>query len=229
MVEILSTSPARYDLNPAYEEWKSSVEKFTYDVSGRKMEAFLDCPPDNHPDRVWLMFGGNASVALDWLPVTSFASQSSDAFVLFEYPGYGDSEGRPTRRLINRCVDEIIRILLERFQIEPENICDQFRVIGNSLGCAVALETAARFSIRRGIVISPFTSVREMGQMMFWKPLSYLAADPYDNTKSIERISETVDSPMVSYHSWNNGFCYTNRDGASASFCSTKGHKIVGD
>lgn len=181
--------PRRYDSHPEYEKWKSSVEAISYDVSGLQMKAFLDCDPENPPERVWFLFGGNASVALDWLPVTSFAPPSSDAFVLFDYPGYGECQGLPSRKLINRCIDQLMTDLMLRFSIDPTEAGDRFLVKGHSLGCAIALETAARYGIQKGILVSPFTSIRAMAQEMFWKPLSYFAADPFDSVETLRKIS----------------------------------------
>ena len=184
--------PRRYDSNPEYEQWKSSLEAISYEVSGLKMRAFLDSDPESPPERIWFLFGGNASLALDWLPVTSFAPPSADAFVLFDYPGYGECEGAPSRRLINSCIDQLIVEVMAKFSIDPAESGDRFLVKGHSLGCAVALETASRYGIKRGLLVSPFTSIREMAQQMFWKPLSYFAADPYDSVETLQKISELV-------------------------------------
>lgn len=181
--------PRRYDSNPDYAQWKTSLEQVRYESGPIKMSAFLDCGPRATPESIWLLFGGNASVALDWLTVTFFAPPSSDAFVLFDYPGFGDSEGKPDRKLIQRCIDDLIEKLAARFSIERSDVGNRFKVMGHSLGSAVALETAVRHSIRKGILIAPFTSVQKMGEKMFGKIIPMLAADRYDNLKSIRELT----------------------------------------
>ncbi|MDF1752292.1 MAG: alpha/beta fold hydrolase [Verrucomicrobiales bacterium] len=183
--------PRRYDSNPEYHNLKNSVEEIPYQVSGLNLTAYFASDPNFAPARIWLLFGGNASVALDWLPLISFAPESRDAYLLFDYPGYGESEGRPERKLIQRCVDELARTLCLRYQIETSDIGNRFFVMGHSLGCAVALETAARHRIKKGILISPFTSVQHMGEMMVGKFLSRFAADKFDNIRSLQRISQS--------------------------------------
>lgn len=181
-------APRSYDSNPEYEKWKESLEPITYKVGQLSLKAWLDTDTAQPPERVWLMFGGNGSVALDWLPITSFAPPSRDAFVLFDYPGFGDNAGKPNRKLIKQCVDALITTILERLSIQPEEIETSFRVMGHSLGCAIALETASRYSITQGILVAPFTSIREIGSTLFWKPLTYLAADPYNNYTSLTNL-----------------------------------------
>lgn len=193
--------PRRYDSNPEYEKWKLEVEPITYTVSGNTYKAWLDTDPVDPPERVWLLFGGNGSVAIDWLPVTTFAPPSADAFVLFDYPGYGDNPGKPSRKGIQRCIDELILQLLTRFDLDAQQISSRFRVMGHSLGAAIALETAVRYEIPRAVLIAPFTSVRDMAAHLFWKPLGLLAADPYDNGKSLQKMPQ--DSEITIIHGQN--------------------------
>lgn len=190
--------PRRYDEIPEYEDWKKEVTPIPYQVGKHSLQAWVDSDPIQPPDRVWLMFGGNASLALDWLPITTIAPPSSDAFVLFEYPGYGDNQGKASRPMIRRCIDELIVTLLDRFDMNPTEINTRFRVMGHSLGAAIALDTAARYQIREGVLIAPFTTVRAIGATMFWKPLTYLAADPYDNLDSLTKLP--ADSKFQIHH-----------------------------
>ncbi|MBA3963805.1 MAG: hypothetical protein H0X40_18155 [Chthoniobacterales bacterium] len=41
------------------------------------------------PARVWVLFCGNGSLALDWLPLARRDQNTGDAFLLIDYPGYG--------------------------------------------------------------------------------------------------------------------------------------------
>lgn len=180
----------RYDSHPEYSKWMTEVEQVQYTSAGHKMVSWIDVDPEQQPERIWLLFGGNATVALDWLPVTSFAPASGDAFVMVEYPGYGKCEGKPSRRAIIKSVDRLIDHLCERFGIDDSKRSDVFRVMGSSLGSAIALQTAARHQIHKGVLIAPFTSIRDAGAMLFPKFLTYLAADPYDNLARLEDINE---------------------------------------
>ena len=61
--------PRSYESSPAYAKWLTEVDQITFTNRGTPQIAFIDCPPDQAPKSLWLMFGGNGSVALDWLPI----------------------------------------------------------------------------------------------------------------------------------------------------------------
>ena len=182
--------PQRYDSNPEYQQWMRELEPIHYTSKGRKMVAWMDSEPEKTPERVWLLFSGNASLALHWLPVTSFAPQSADAFVMVEYPGYGKCEGKPRRRANIDSVDRLIDTICDRFLISESQISEMFYVMGSSLGSAIALQTAARHQIHKGVLVAPFTSVRDVGAMLFPKFFTYVAADPYDNLARLNEINQ---------------------------------------
>jgi hypothetical protein len=51
--------------------------------TGRQTAFYI--PPHNGssvPDRIWVAFCGNGSLALDWLPLTARDQSSGDAFLL---------------------------------------------------------------------------------------------------------------------------------------------------
>ena len=67
-------------------------------TTGAGLQVAFYVPPrsrDALPERVWVAFSGNASVALDWLYFAEQDPNDSDAFLLVDYPGYGLSQGRP--------------------------------------------------------------------------------------------------------------------------------------
>ena len=109
---------------------------------------------------------------------------------MVEYPGYGKCEGKPSRSAITDSVDRLIETVCDRFLIPESKISDVFHVMGCSLGSAIALQTAARHQIHKGVLVAPFTSIRDAGAMMFPRFLTYIAADPYDNLARLDEINQ---------------------------------------
>ncbi len=114
--------------------------------------------------------------------------------VLFDYRGYGRSDGDPSE--VNSYADAqaVYRWLVETKKIDP----GQIYVFGRSLGGAVALDLAARVKCAGVVVESSFTSAPEMGQRMFpYLPIKLLARYRFDNLSKIRRIN----CPVLVTHS----------------------------
>ena len=73
--------------------------ELNYETSEGKQLAYYVPPRDESfsgVPRVWVLFPGNASLALDWLKFIALAPERDDAFLLMDYPGYGGCEGSPS-------------------------------------------------------------------------------------------------------------------------------------
>jgi fermentation-respiration switch protein FrsA (DUF1100 family) len=114
--------------------------------------------------------------------------------LLFDYRGYGRSEGRPTEQGTYADAEAAWNFLTQVKKIPPERIV----IYGESLGCAVAVETARRHRARALILESPFTSVADMADVVFpHVPLRWIVTYRYDNLAKIP----LVDAPLLVMHS----------------------------
>src|SRR5205823_11593047 len=66
------------------------------------------------PDHVWLVFGGNGDVALNWIGLVRDFSGPRTGFLLIDYPGYGICEGRPNPQSILENAESALQALLEQ-------------------------------------------------------------------------------------------------------------------
>jgi pimeloyl-ACP methyl ester carboxylesterase len=73
-------------------------------------------------------------------------------------------------------------------------------VLGHSLGSAVALMAAEDLGIERGVLISPFSSMTEMGRLMLGWPLCHLNLHRYDNRRTLEGVLANEEAQFVIYH-----------------------------
>ena len=118
--------------------------------------------------------------------------------LLFDYRGFGKSEGRPSEDGTYRDAEAAYRYLRESKGFAPDRIV----IYGESLGNAVALETALRHPPRALILESAFTSIADMGHEIFpWLPVRWLARTRYDNLAKIPRVR----CPVLVMHSRDDG------------------------
>lgn len=136
-----------------------------------------------------------------WLP------QEGYNVFLFDYRGYGDSEGMPTLRGAIDDTESALRVLLARPDVDPARII----VFGQSLGGALATYMAAhspqRLQIKALIIDSTFSSYRSIAREVlgtiwfawpFQFPLSFTVSDAYSPLKAIPRVSPI---PVLIIHS----------------------------
>lgn len=114
--------------------------------------------------------------------------------LLFDYRGYGKSEGRPSEEGTYRDAEAAWRWLVEEKKLRPEDIV----LYGESLGNAIAVETALRHPPRALILEAAFTSIVDMGERVFpFLPVRWMTTIRYDNLAKIPRVS----CPVLVLHS----------------------------
>ena len=101
-----------------------------------------------------LYFGGNAANVLYFLDDTASKLKGYN-FIAFNYPGYANSEGKPSEEKILKYALEIAK------KYKPQHI------IGRSLGTAVASYVASKIEIDRLLLITPFDSIADVAQSKY--------------------------------------------------------------
>ncbi len=127
--------------------------------------------------RTLVFFHGNAETASDaWSWADVLADRGTDV-LLAEYRGYGESEGTPSARGIERDAEAAVRFLLDERSVAPNSLVVQ----GHSLGGAAAIAAlAGPASGAAGAVIeSTFTSLHDMARVIVGLPLTRLVPDAY--------------------------------------------------
>jgi len=134
---------------------------------------------------------GNHYASVYWLP-----NKGYNVF-LFDYRGYGKSEGQPSRQGIQEDGVAALNYVRQREDVKPFPII----IFGQSLGGSVAVATVAtqeKEGIGAVIVESSFTRYRKITREKlgsFWLswpfqwPLSYLISDEFSTIDFIDRIS----------------------------------------
>jgi uncharacterized protein len=166
-------------------------EVFFSTRDGIKVYGWFSPPPDGAP--CLLHFHGNAGNIAGRAHLLDFAQAKRWGLLLFDYRGYGKSEGTPDESGFYQDSLAVRTWLNTQPGINPEKII----YWGESLGCAVALEAALHQPPAGLILEAPFTSIGEMGRNLYpWLPISLLLRSHFDN---LDRIRQ-VHAPLLIIH-----------------------------
>lgn len=132
-------------------------------------------------------FGGNGEDVAYNLPAFSDAFPEH-ALYLMNYRGYGGSTGSPTEQAIHRDAQALFDWVHAR---HPHVV-----VMGRSLGSGVAIRLASERPAARLVLITPYSSIVELGARQFpYFPVRWLAQDKYESWRYAPRI--TVPTLLV--------------------------------
>jgi len=108
---------------------------------------------------------------------------------IFDYRGYGKSEGRPSEKGIY-----LDGLAAYDYLVHHESIpSDRIVLFGRSLGGAVALEVTLERKARALILESGFTSLKDMARsMLLFRPFSIMMPAHYNNAAKIPRVGVPV-------------------------------------
>ena len=150
--------------------------------------------PRQDSNRVLLFFHGNAgNISHRRDSIEIFHRLGLNVFI-FDYRGYGQSEGRPNEQGLYRDASAAWRYLTQAKGFAADDIV----IFGRSLGGAVAAKLAAEVQARGLILESTLSSAREFARVVF-RLLSRLVVIRYDfNTV---RHVQNVNYPVLVLHS----------------------------
>jgi uncharacterized protein len=141
---------------------------------------------------VW--FHGNAGNISDrLLNIKLLHDRINTNIFIFDYRGYGRSEGTISEKGTYRDGEAAIKYLLGR----DDGAARRLILFGRSLGAAVAAEMAIRFNSLGLILESPFVSIREMARAIFPSlPIAWLLRTRYDTMEKVR----LVKTPLLVLH-----------------------------
>jgi fermentation-respiration switch protein FrsA (DUF1100 family) len=127
--------------------------------------------------------GENVSQLLDW--AEKMRSDFRCNVLVFDYAGYGKSEGKPTAPGI---LDDGLAAL--NYLTQQEGIpTDQIIIYGFSLGGSVAVDLASKHEVKALIVESSFSSLGEMGRKILpFFPAEYFLWEQLASIKKIDKV-----------------------------------------
>ena len=146
-----------------------------------------DTPENDNPNVI--VFHGNAGYALHRTyfvdGFTGPAARPPWNVHLFEYPGYGARDGRPSESTIKKAALEAVTTVLE-------HQTGALYLVGESLGCGVASHLAAQKSnqIAGLLLITPYPNLVEVARHHYpFLPVSWFMRDRYYSTGPLQSFN----------------------------------------
>ncbi len=141
--------------------------------------------------KVVVYFHGNAESAAQNLPLARALARDGVDVVLAEYRGYGGEPGRPDEAGLYADGTALLGA------VEREGTTrDRLVLVGRSLGTGVAVELALRAPPSLLILVSPYTSLPDMGRSLVGPLAPLVVPDRFDNLAKIA----TLTVPVVILH-----------------------------
>lgn len=111
------------------------------------------------------------------------------AVLIFDYPGYGKSEGSPSEAGCYAAADAAYAWLTQEQRVPA----DQILIYGKSLGAGVAVDLASRHPHQALILAKAFTSLPDMAQSLYpWLPARWLVRNKFDNLAKIGQCTRPI-------------------------------------
>lgn len=180
----LVTNPAQANLE---------YETLTLTTSdGLKLNAWF--LPAKSPRATLLFLHGNAGNISHRLYSLQLFNKLNLSVLIFDYRGYGESEGKPSEEGSYEDGRTAWRYLTETRGITPEEII----LFGRSLGASIAADLATYYKPMGLVLESTFTSVPDMAAELYpWLPVRWLSRFQYNTRDKLRKIR----APLLIIHS----------------------------
>lgn len=179
--------------------WEADTggKRIGFSTSQGGQRAFLQGNLDA-PRNLWIVCGGNGTVALDWSDWLQTHGPREDAWLLVDFPGYGDCAGKPSPRTIRESLQKAVPKAMREVGLagRPERL----RFFGHSLGAAATLIAASEHGIQKGVMLAPFTSTMDMAKEVVGLPVGFLVWHRYDNRKRLDELERRGPGSVVIVH-----------------------------
>jgi len=189
--------PRKYSAGEIETAEKQGAIVLGYDTSQGRQTAFLYGTPPSGTllSHLWVVFGGNAMTALDWIEILRDCQVEAGGFLLVDYPGYGLCSG-------NAGADSILENAIGAYQALMESkrwIIRRPRlgVLGWSMGAAAGLQFAEEFPVKDLMLIAPFTTMEDMVKRFTGFRPGMLLLDRFDNVGALSRLYAQTPPPAV--------------------------------
>lgn len=176
----------------AAEVWDSPPNALVEDVNltledGTAIHAWW-CPVPGATETVLFCHGNAGNLSIQGNTIPNWQKRMNLSVLIFDYPGYGRSTGKPTEAGIYAAADKAYDWLVHDRKIAATSIL----LVGESLGCAVAVDLAHRKPHRAVVLISAFTSIPDMARDHYLWPAGWLVRNRFDNLAKMGEVSGPV-------------------------------------
>jgi fermentation-respiration switch protein FrsA (DUF1100 family) len=176
----------------AAESWVDPPSNAT-DVSlttdeGTRIHAWF-LPNDADAGAVLVSHGNGGNLSHREELVCELHRQLGRSVLIYDYPGYGKSEGKSSEVGCYVAGDAALCWLTESRRVPADRVV----LLGESLGGGVAVDLATRHTHEALVLLFTFTSLPVAAQWHFpWLPCAFLMSNRFDNMSKIGRCHRPI-------------------------------------
>jgi fermentation-respiration switch protein FrsA (DUF1100 family) len=150
------------------------------------------CVPDGwEPSRGAMIYchGNQGNISHRGSAVVNWQKFFDHAVLIFDYPGFGRSEGSPSEAGCYASAEAAYDWVVSEQRVPQERIV----LFGGSLGGGVMVDLASRRPHHALVLASTFTSVPDVAQRIyFWAPVRFLARNRFLNLSKIKQCQGPI-------------------------------------
>ena len=150
--------------------------------------------PNEESDQVVVLSHGNAGNISGRIPIAETLLNCGISVLMYDYRGYGQSDGRPSEKGLYRDIEAVVETLKNDLGYSEQQII----MYGRSLGGAVAAYAAARFNLGGLVLDSAFKNLKAMVRDVYPFVPAWLAKY---NFPTDEYLRQLEGLPVMVMHS----------------------------
>lgn len=180
-------------------EHATSGKPVAFQTTQGRQRAFLQGNLTS-PRNLWIVCGGNGSLGLDWSEWLVKHGPGQDAYLLVDFPGYGDCAGKPSPRTIRESLRTVVPAATQALGWPGAPDPTRLRIFGHSLGAGACLMAASEFGIQRGVLLTPFTSTMDMSRAITGLPIGFIVWHRFDNSARLAEMASRGPAKVSVFH-----------------------------
>lgn len=178
---------------PAQRDWRDPPDPRITDVAlpsatGDSIHAWW-LPKEGARGAILYSHGNAGNLSHRGPSIVRWAQELDVSVLIYDYPGYGKSTGKPDEASCYAAADAAWNWLVHHERIDPRDIL----LVGASLGGAMTSELAAKNDCRGAVLIKAFTSIPDMASHRFpWLPARYFVRSRFDSVEKLAKCRRPV-------------------------------------
>jgi pimeloyl-ACP methyl ester carboxylesterase len=162
------------------------VTQVWLETSFGRVEAWFFIAEGGVPGPAILFAHGNGELIEDWASAMGRVAEAGVSALLVEFPGYGHSEGKPTRATIRETFTLAFDWLVEQDEVDADRIV----AFGRSMGGGAAGDLSQDRPVRALVLQSTFSSAVVMAREAMVP--GFLVRDRFDNQGAVADFSGPI-------------------------------------
>jgi len=192
--EMLKTRPAGL-ANPA--DLGLEYQEISIQSGKRRLQAwYVPAAASNDVRKAVLIFHGIDECLADWVPALGYLHEHGISALVFDYSGYGNSQGQATLANLRQDAQAAYAAFLSKVPNGLQKIA-----LGYSLGSGVLLEAAPGFATPPDglVVVAAYSSARDAAVRLGALParLNFVIPDVFNNVQAVQQLNV----PLLVIHS----------------------------